>query len=355
MRSGQGMGWTYLISFCGGLASTFLVVVGGIELLERFAPQHLPPPAISNRIDLDEKLVFLRRHPGWQPTILGVGSSITVRSLYGAPFSEGMSPEKRLLNVGIGGAQIHQTRRSGGFYLDLFPEVRTVIQLVVPPDFQDCSTQPATLFDSADAAAYVRGQMSSVRAYLKYFNPHELLAEAWHIASDRETSSGPDGKLFTDEFGSMPMQMSPAQARQRHKELYSEIRALDPKCFRELQEWSREVKQRGARLVVVIPPFSPIFLRAVAGAPQFIDEFARNVSAALDGGPALLVDERSLALGDEAFADAYHLLWPGARVFSRHVSAEIRQLLAGRTKLPTVRGLKQNQAGSDLALGWNDG
>jgi hypothetical protein len=304
-----------------------LVFVGSVQLLERYAPEHLPPPAISNRLNLDEKLTFLRQRLDQQPTILAVGSSITMRSLDGAPFLA-VPMQESFLNLGIGGAQVHQTRWTGNFYLDLFPTVHTVIQLVVPPDFKDCSATPRVLFNPADAQAYVRGDMSSVRAYLKYFNPHQLIGEALHIAVDRQRATGGDGNLYMDEFGSMPMDMTPGEAKRRHKQLYGELEPLDHSCFRELQQWSKEVGQRGARLVVVIPPFSPIFLRGIAGAPEYIDAFAQRVSDALSGGPAKLVDERSIGLGDEAFADAYHLLWPSARVFSRHVSSAVKQLTA---------------------------
>jgi hypothetical protein len=323
---------TYLIAFGCGLLSTLLVVASGPELLERLAPEHLPPPAISNRIDLDEKLLFLRRHPDWKPLILGVGSSITARSLDGEPFSVGLSEENRFLNVGIGGAQIHQTRQAGLFFLHLFPEVRTVVQLVVPPDFTNCSTPAGALFDAKDAAAFVHGEMSSVRAYLKYFNPQELIPQALHMAEDREPSFGPDGKLYQDQFGTMPLQMSPAQARDRHERLYKTPNSLDPNCFAELRKWSAELGRLGVRHVVVLPPISPLFLHSVSGAPQFIDAFAQHVAESLKGGAATLVDERSLPLGEGGFADAYHLLWPAAQVFSRYVSEDIQQLRARRVE-----------------------
>jgi hypothetical protein len=334
---GQASAAGYLAWIWAGLVCTLLVVAGAVQFMQHFAPQHLPAPAISNRLDLDEKLLFLRRHPDRRPTVLGVGSSITMRSLDGAPFSGGPS-STGFLNVGIGGAQIHQTRETGKFYLDLFPEIAVVVQLVVPPDFEDCSTQPRVLFDPTDARAFVRGEMSSVRAYLKYFNPEELIPEALHIAADRERSSGGDvgQRLQMDEFGSMPMEMTPREARRRHETLYSETRPLDPNCFRELREWSREVRERGARHVVVVPPFSPIFLRTIPGAPEYIETFVQMLSTTLRNEPADLIDERSIAFGDEAFADAYHLLWPAARVFSRHVAADLEQQARAMPKAPTT-------------------
>ena len=334
MRGGSGSARAYVAAFMGGLIAMVTAVVASVVLLDRFAPEHLPPPAISNRSDLDEKLLFLRRHRDWEPSTLGVGSSITMRSLYGAPLSEGLEPRDRFLNVGFGGARIHQVRAVGRFYLDLFPTVRTVVQLVVPPDFEDCTTAPSQLFDPADAGAYVRGDMSSVKAYLKYFNPHELIPQAFGIAAARRNTSGGavGDRLYTDPFGSMPMTMSAPEARDRHELLYTETRVLDPACFRELRAWSREVEARGARLVIVVPPFSPIFLSEVAGAPEYIESFVQKLALALKDTPAALIDERSIAFGDEAYADAYHLLWPAARVFSRHVSDDVKQLAVGPSK-----------------------
>ncbi|MDF2764905.1 MAG: hypothetical protein K0S81_1899 [Rhodospirillales bacterium] len=320
----------YAAALLGGVLATVVATVGLIELLDRYAPQHLPAPAISNRIDLDEKLRFLRRHPDLQPTTIAVGSSSAMRSLYGAPFSGELHGRERFLNVAFSGAQMHEVRYASNFYLDLFPGVRKVLQLAVPPDFEDCTTVPRAVFERADARAYVRGEASLAKTYLKYFNPHELVPEAFEIAAARENLSGSfERRLYTDPFGTMPMDMSAEEARQRHAVLYTKIRPLDPACFRELRAWSGDVDARGARLVVVVPPTSPIFLREVAGAKGYIDQFVRELSEALRGTSAIFIDERSMALGEGAFGDAYHLLWPAARVFSKQLSEDLERRFAG--------------------------
>lgn len=320
----------YAAALLGGVLATVIATVGLIELLDRYAPQHLPAPAISNRIDLDEKLRFLRRHPDLQPTMLAVGSSSAMRSLYGAPFSGELDGRERFLNVAFSGAQMHEVRYASNFYLDLFPGVRKVLQLAVPPDFEDCTTVPTAVFDRADARAYIHGKASLARTYLKYFNPHELVPEAFQIAAARENLSGSfERRLYTDPFGTMPMDMSAEEARQRHAVLYTKIRPLDPACFRELRTWSGEIEARDARLVVVVPPTSPMFLREVAGSKEYMDAFARALAEALSGTSAIFIDERSLALGEEAFGDAYHLLWPAARVFSKHLSEDLERRFAG--------------------------
>ena len=312
---------------------------GGIELLDNLAPEHLPAPALSNRATLDEKLLFLRRHPTAQPTVLGVGSSITMRSLYGAPFSEANAPERSFLNAGFEGAQTHQTREIGRFFMDLFPRVHTVVQLVVPPDFEDCTTRPATLFDVDDARAYVRGELSLGMAYLKYFNPHQLIPDAFTIAARRQSSTGASrkGRFYMDQYASMPMEMSVPELRKRHERLYAETGPLDEACFRELREWSYEVNQRGARLFVVVPPFSPVFLRNVANASKYTETFVHGLRETLIDSPAVLIDARSTGFSDEAFADAYHLLWPAARVFSSYVADHVRQLSGGPTTITPVK------------------
>jgi hypothetical protein len=353
MRGGSSSK-AYVAAFLGGVVAMVVAVVASLEFLQAFAPDHLPPPAISNRIDLDEKLLFIRRHRDWEPTTLGIGSSITMRSLDGAPFSEGLPQRNRFINVAFGGAQLHQVQTTGLFYLDLFPTVRTVIQLVVPPDFQDCTTVPSELFDPADARAFALGKMSPVQAYLKYFNPHELIPQAFQIAAARRNTSGGavGGRLYTDPFGSMPMTMSPREARRRHDVLYTETPALDPACFRALIDWSRQVQLRGVRLVIVVPPFSPIFLRQIDGAPEYIDAFVQKLRSALRNTPAALIDERPIAFGDEAYADAYHLLWPAARVFSRHVSDDLKQFAAGSSKGGSPGIGKAPGYRSDTVLGW---
>jgi hypothetical protein len=315
----------YLLTFALGAISTVLLCIGAVAALSRFAPEHLPPPPISNHISFDEKLLLLRHQPDLRPSILGAGSSITLRTLDGSAFQpEGARPV--FFNAGLAGGQIHQIRFATSFFLELFPTVETIVQMVVPPDFADCTSEGPSFFNPRDARAFARGRMSPARAYLKYFNPQELILEALTMAAKRRGwDEGAAERLYMDAFGTMPMQVSAREARQRHRDLYNHLDPIDPSCLLELKRWSRDLAARGKRLYIVIPPTSPIHLQQVPGATRSVEEFVAALHAALEGESAILVDMRDEPLGSEGFADAYHMQWTAARQFSRKLADLVRQ------------------------------
>jgi hypothetical protein len=330
----------YFSAFVMGLASPILVCVGAVEALERIAPEHLPPPAISNQISFDEKLLFLRRHPEIQPRILGTGSSSALRTLDGSAFQEPGSAGLSFLNAGLAGGQIHHIRYAGDFFLDVFREVRTVVHVAVPPDFADCSSTDPEFFNAADARSFVLRRMSSTAAYLKYFNPQEIVPEALHIAAERRNwSEGAGSRMYMDAYGTMPMQISEQAARLRHRELYNHTDRMDPRCLEELKRWSRDVAAHGGQLYVVVPPISPLFFESVPGARAYVEEFTAILRDGLHGEPAKLLDARDLPIPPGGFADAYHLQWSAAQLFSRAVAESIDSGVrhAGRTNSAGAR------------------
>ena len=144
---------------------------------------------------------------------------------------------------------MNQIRYVSGFYLDLFRKIDVLLQLAVPPDFTDCTHTEGVFFDREDGRDFASGRMSMAGAYLKYFNPHELIPAAMHIAADRKNwAEDTRLRLYMDAFGSMPMQVPADTVQRRHEELYSSVSLLDSRCFEELRAWSRETAEKGIRL-----------------------------------------------------------------------------------------------------------
>lgn len=311
-----------------GIAAPVLAYIGLILLLERFAPEHLPPPAIANRIDLDDKLRLLRESGDVAPVVLALGSSSAGRSIDGTPFQGEEQQSLRFFNASVGGAQINQLRFLSGFYLNNLPEVRAVVTMLVPADFVSCSV-PDALFDRRDAAAYAFARKPSLRFYLEYFNLFEFLPQLRTIATERSNwgAIGDERRLYTDRFGSRPMEIPAAKARARLA-LY-EVEPLDPKCFDEVRAWSRELRAAGVAFFVVLPPISPLWLRATPGAVDFVERFRGDLRAALQGEGAEIIDgERVCECGPDDFLDAYHLQWSAAQGFSRRLAAKIQPQVA---------------------------
>ncbi|MCM2254856.1 MAG: hypothetical protein NDJ94_04215 [Vicinamibacteria bacterium] len=92
---------------------------------------------------------------------------------------------------------------------------------------------------------------------------------------------------------------------------------VDPESFAVLQRLARLASQRGARLVLLLPPTLQDWAT--------YEEYARQVFALSDRDGAIRVADwrDSRGLGESEFADGVHLTRRGASVFSRLLGAEL--------------------------------
>src|SRR3546814_12579416 len=97
--------------------------------------------------------------------------------------------------------KIHQTRDLLEFYLDHFENVGTVLILTGPPDFADCTRQPAALLDHEDAGAYAFDRWPEAYFYFRSFSPPRSLRTAVRLARRRVPFRG---DLFLDHYRSGP-------------------------------------------------------------------------------------------------------------------------------------------------------
>ena len=304
--------------FALGILAGALLVYGGLAAgygaLAAIWPGRLPAPAISRLVPLDEKLRFLRRNEHLDPRVLAVGSSITWRQIAGGEFAPAAGGAGAFLNGATGYLRIHQTRDLLEFYLTHYPNVRTVLLLTGPPDFENCTAEPAALLDHDDAAAYAFEGAPDFYFYLRYFTPQRYLRSAMTL--DRRTRPL-TGDLFLDRYGSSPLEVP--------DEMLVGLRyggvELDPACVAALERLSRELAGRGIALVLVFAPIHPEYRREF---PKVVDKL-RRLAETLEGRPAgnrtviNLIDEGSFGAGD--YFDAFHLQWPAVRRLSRQVAA----------------------------------
>ncbi|MCA0420425.1 MAG: hypothetical protein LCH80_17145, partial [Proteobacteria bacterium] len=155
----------YLLGLLVGGFSALAVVAGGFMAVMTFKPQNLIAPAISSVESVNEKFRFIRRHPGLNPEVVLVGSSIAWRQVDGAAFSAGTGAT--FLNGATALLAVHQTRYLTKFYTDLFPRASTFVMLTNLTDFGDCG-QNRNIFKPDDAEKYVRGEWPEVFFYMKY-------------------------------------------------------------------------------------------------------------------------------------------------------------------------------------------
>ncbi|MFN8926098.1 MAG: hypothetical protein ACK5WM_11165 [Rhodospirillales bacterium] len=299
----------FLAGLAAGVAGTLAVLGGLVEGIGRLAPERLPPPPLSNRIDFDEKLHWLRERPGLSPGVLAVGSSITLQHFDGSAFGV----PGHVLNGATWGVQLHQTRYLADWYVDRYPTVRHVIVFLGLADFRDCRTTPATFFNTDHADAYLDGAWP-VPLYAKYFAPGDLIGNALTIAGDRLSTEG----LLRDEYGTQPRTL-PVDRFERKGLFYGHIDP-DPACFPVLSALARDLHGAGRSLTIAIPPVNPAYLAQVSGADQSFMTLRKGIKDAVAGTGTRVFDLTDAAPPASEYYDAFHMRFPAARVLSRSIA-----------------------------------
>lgn len=302
----------FLIGLAAGAAATAALLAGAVEGLRAAAPEHLPPPALSNRIDFDEKLRVLRETGLPDPEMVAVGSSITLQHFDGSAFG----PPGRVVNGGTWGLQVSQGRFLAGWYADLFPRLRTVVAMIGLADFRDCGDGGGAFFDPADAEAYVRGRASPLRLYARYFDPDGFVGHLTRVAAARRDPE----ELLRDRWGSQ--RRTPETSDAGPGDLVYGLIRPDPACLRALRGFAEDMAARGLRFVVVLSPVNPAYFERVEGGAEQMERLREGVLDALSDTPALLIDAHALdRLTRADFLDAFHMRWSAASRVSRRLAA----------------------------------
>jgi hypothetical protein len=300
----------YLLSLLLGGGCGFLLYLGLLGGLG--GTGHLPPPALTNNLCLDEKLQDLRdNHAGTTPSLLVVGSSVAWRHFDGDALRRRV-PEAVPLNGGFCGLRMNQTERAAAWLLSIYPSARQVVAIASPTDFEDCANAPSALFDPDDARDYVTGRQWWWSSYLRYFAPVALLRNAAGIAAIRRNDPGAEHFRMT-RWGDAPLPDTPHPAGLR----YPAMAGLDPGCFAALHRMARAVQDGGRRFVLVLNPVHPDWVARHDADGALLGRWRAEAAAALRGTGGTLWDAHgALRLGPAAFYDAIHLVWPAARCFT---------------------------------------
>lgn len=307
--------------FACGILLGCLGLVGGLGAiygaLAFFMPASMPPPPISRLAAMDEKLRFLREHPEFDPVLIAVGSSITWRQVAGAPFEKAAGGSGHFLNGATVKLQIHQTRDLVDFYLANYSNISNVLLMVGLPDFEDCSSEPARLFDHDTAKAYAFDRWPSAYFYLRYFAPKRFASTAMTLAGRRTPFTG---DLFLDDYGSGPLDVPEKMKRGLR---YSEIQT-DPACIDKLVEMSRSLTARGVQMTLVFPPVHPEYRLAYPAAMPTLCRIAKDVAVATkEDSIRILLMPSDPSYTESDFFDAFHLQYPAVQRFSTRVAQEM--------------------------------
>lgn len=308
----------YLAGLAGGLLASAVLFAGALLALERTG--HLPPPAFSNSLCVDEKLSFLRDHRPSRPDLLVIGSSVAWRHVDGAALAAGEGGA-RPLNGAFCGLHANQSVYVADWLLDREPAVRQVVMIVDPQDFAGCSRQREAVFDRADADAYVYGQASPWPSYLRYFAPLSLARNALKVKAQREAVLEMDPLVFT-RFGDGPLTTEKSRGL-----FYGPPEPLDEACFAALGRLAGRLAAEGRSLTVVSTPLHPAWKAEMDPDGALLADFDRRLEAALGDPPTHAYWDADDEWRPEPalFVDAIHLRWRAVQDFSVALAARLER------------------------------
>ncbi|HZH28211.1 MAG TPA: hypothetical protein VEY95_13615 [Azospirillaceae bacterium] len=301
----------FLAGLAAGLLACAGVLAGGVTLLAAKWPQHLPPPAITNRVDFDEKLRRLRDGPPMDPEVLAVGSSLTLQHFDGAAFG----PPGKAYNGATWGVQMNQIGYLTGWYLSRFPHVRQLVVMTGPADFRNCDA-PTRFFDPGDAAAFIERRYPLAYFYGKYFDPVGFLTKAVEMADARRDPE----KLRRDAYESQPRRTVPAGFLRTRGLFYGLIHP-DPSCFEAFEDLVEDVRARGIEVAVVLPPINPAYFEQIPGTREAVAALVDRIGESLgDKGGVRIIDLRATPVAASDFFDAFHMRWDIAQAVSHQAA-----------------------------------
>jgi hypothetical protein len=301
----------FLAAFAVCLAIGFGLITAGYVVLDRQGL--LPAPPLVGTQCIDEKLEWLRQSNSRleDSTLLAIGSSATWRNLDLRLLEERLPGEKPI-NAASCFLHINQTAYLTEFLLESMPRVNTVLVVVAPRDFENCHPESSEIFDPRLARAYIRGGIPHWVPYITGFSPFNLPRQ---ISDKREL----EGRLLHDDYGS-------AVFMSRY-DWWPEL-VLDGRCYDALAELERLVVERGAALLIAIPPPMPRWAGEVDPRGTQLAEWRADMQASLDHPTTLVVDGWALNWDDSRFADPVHLIYPHHAEFTQFIVDQMAPTVA---------------------------
>ena len=300
----------YLASVLAGMFGALAAFYGALLLLQ--STERLPPPAFSNSLCVDEKLMFMREQPAESPNLLVVGSSVAWRHFDSATVASQSKGTLKPLNGGFCGLHANQSVFTAHWLLDRQPTIRQVVLIASPQDFAECSINRQAVFNRQDVDDYVYGGASQWPYYLRYFSPVSLLDNARRVKGRRANLVELDPLVFT-AYGDGPLNT----ADSLHGLGYGQPEPLDPVCFQALESLAQRLQKQGQAFTVVTTPLHPVWKAREDPSGAFINDFHLRLAKSLKGTNARFWDADSeWKTANASFTDGLHLRWSAVKEFS---------------------------------------
>lgn len=304
--------WKYPAAFLTSALVLLLLFSLGLARLDRAGL--LPPPQLTNNLCDDLKLQFLRTHRFEPPSVLAVGSSVTLMNFNADAVRQATDGRAMTYNAAFCGLKINQTAYAAKYFVNRVPSVRDVLTIVAPEDLTECWLNNPHIFTPAAVDDYVYRHRWAFPLYVAYFDPIVLAKNVMILHEAQEGRGEWVDLLGMDRYGDVPILEKAAAPTL----VYSALPPLDPACFAALHDLARDIMAGGRRLVVVTTPLHPDWLERYDPDGKLIEEIPERIRAAIAGTNATFWDaEREYRPPRADFYDAIHIRAPAVPAFSR--------------------------------------
>jgi hypothetical protein len=329
-RRGASRGVRYLVVVAFTMLACIAAGFTGLRVLA--ATDNLPPPPVNKWLCFDEKALFLKNRAEKDPTFITVGSSVTWRNLNLGVLKRQLGTNERMLNGAPCFLHVDQTFFLTRFYLERYPNVRTVMSVLSIRDFEQCRPSTTAFFDPDTLNAYLDGRLPPDLLYFKNFRAGSFLRDISHIQSMRRDAEHYN-TLVMDRYGSGPIQVAPDRKRGVY---YGEF-GVDPECLNAYTEMATYLANRGIRFITVMLPMMPAWSQRYdphgTEVARFAAEIRNRIATAVPPGAALVIDgTHRFAFKNEDYSDALHLQWSAVPKFMDYIARDIRSLQAKEGK-----------------------
>lgn len=301
-RRAISRGVIFILAFIAGGLVWLTVFYGGLWLLRR--TDRLPPTPVSGTWCIDSRLAWLKDNPRWkQAELIAVGSSVTWRNL---DFEVISAPDReKVVNAAPCYLTINQTRYLTSYLVEKAPDVKTVMMVVAPRDFDGCARNPDAFFDRELVDDYLNRRVSGMWLRFRNFRARDVLTYAVNAEQRRSD-------LVYDDHGSGPLT----------RQVPDIGWAVEPEtaCFAELTGMAQFLDSKNIQFVLVTLPLMRGWSERYDPEQSLAEELRLRIAAALEPTRAILVDGiAEWQLPTEAFADPAHLQWPQTAAFTEFV------------------------------------
>jgi hypothetical protein len=306
----------------GCIAGSLSLIPGlALLLLALDASGRLSAPAFANRLSFDEKVRHLRAHPPQAVEVLLIGSSTTLHGVDGSVLRERLGIEGEVVNLGVQGLRLHESRWLADAFLPRWGGVTHVMMVSTLSEYAGCEEGDGRFFRPEDVLVYLGGG-SELLYHFRYLNLAAVLRRARHIPELRRTRADLDAISF-DRHGSLLLDVPRERVGERVWQ--GDPISLDPACYTALRRMALDLEQQGRAFTLVVAPLRPGFLAAHDPEGLRLARHLRHLRAALDGTAAILIDAHAaLDLPEKAFFDAYHVNRSVAPALTRFVGDRLR-------------------------------